>query len=142
VYDDSNVCTTRTVRVHHAETPLAVAIGAKAWGGEGRPQTQVDFGECIRIMHSTNAYGVVVKHLTVRDIPVELGEALEKERRRRGVSLTRTVIDLLRQGVGLGPEGSRRNGLRDLAGTWTAEQHARFEAAIASVEQVDEELWR
>ena len=83
-----------------------------------------------------------MKHLTVRNIPPELGEAREEERRRRGTSLTRTVIDLLRQGVGLGPGGNRRNGLRDLAGTWTAEQHARFEAAITSTEQVDEELWR
>ena len=83
-----------------------------------------------------------MRHLTVRNIPPELGEALEKERRRRGASLTRTVIDLLRQGLGLGLEGRRRNGLRGLAGTWTAEQHAQFEAAIASTEQVDEELWR
>jgi hypothetical protein len=51
-------------------------------------------------------------------------------------------VDLLRQGLGLGPGGSRHNGLRDLAGTWTAEEHARFDAAIASTEQIDEELWR
>jgi hypothetical protein len=29
-----------------------------------------------------------------------------------------------------------------LAGTWTAEEHERFEAAIAFTEQIDEELWR
>lgn len=83
-----------------------------------------------------------MRHLTVRNIPPELGAALENERRRRGTSLTRTVIDLLRQGLGVGAGGTRRNGLREFAGTWTAEQHARFEAAIASTEQVDEELWR
>ena len=29
-----------------------------------------------------------------------------------------------------------------LAGTWTAEDLARFEAAVASTEEIDEELWR
>lgn len=82
-----------------------------------------------------------MRHLTVRNIPPELGEALEKEQRRRGLSLNRTVIDLLRQGVGQGPAGRRLNGLGDLAGTWTADQYDRFEAAVASAEQVDEELW-
>ncbi len=37
----------------------------------------------------------------------------------------------------------RSNGLARLAGTWTAEEHEHFEAAVAtSAEQIDEEIWR
>lgn len=83
-----------------------------------------------------------MKHLTVRNLPGELGRALEKEKRRRGTSLNQTIIDLLGQGLGLGPRAKRQNGLRHLAGTWSDEQRARFESAVASTEQLDNELWR
>jgi hypothetical protein len=34
------------------------------------------------------------------------------------------------------------NGLARFAGTWTAQDLEEFEAAIAPMEQIDEELWR
>jgi plasmid stability protein len=83
-----------------------------------------------------------MKHLTIRNVPEELGEALSREKERRGTSLNQTVIDLLRQGLGTGPEKPCRNGLGRLAGTWTAEDLDRFERAVAVTEEVDEELWR
>lgn len=82
-----------------------------------------------------------MKHLTIRNVPTTLAKALEKEKRRRGASLNQTVLDILTQGLGIGAGSTRKNGLRRLAGTWTEEEHALFEAAIASTEQVDEELW-
>lgn len=83
-----------------------------------------------------------MKHLTVRNIPPEVSEALEEERHRSQMSLNQTVIRLLRQALGVNGKGSKSNGLAKLAGTWTAEEHERFEAAIAITEQIDEELWR
>jgi hypothetical protein len=83
-----------------------------------------------------------MKHLTIRDLPPHLGKALEKEKRRRGTSLNRTVIELLGQGLGLTPARRRQNGLRTLAGTWDQETLEQFEAAIAPAEQIDAELWR
>jgi hypothetical protein len=47
-------------------------------------------------MHHMNAC-----HLTVRNLPCELVATLEKEKRRRGASLNPTVIDLLRQRLGI-----------------------------------------
>lgn len=83
-----------------------------------------------------------MKHLTVRNLPNELGRALEREKRRRGSSLNQTVIDLLSQGLGVGAGARRRNGLARLAGTWSEEELRRFEAAVAVTEQVDDELWK
>ena len=81
-----------------------------------------------------------MKHLTVRNVPTEVAMALEVEKQRLQLSLNQTVIELLRQSLGV--DRKRSNGLARLAGTWTAEEHARFEAAIAPAENIDEELWR
>jgi len=81
-------------------------------------------------------------HLTIRSLPPELGKALDREKRRRGASLNQTVIELLSQGLGVWPSAGRRNGLGRLAGTWSEEEHKAFEESIATVEEVDEELWR
>jgi hypothetical protein len=81
-----------------------------------------------------------MKTLTVRNVPADIAEALEREKRRRGSSLNQTVIDLLGQGLGVG--GVRSNGLGRLGGKWSAEDLREFEKAVAPFEQIDEELWR
>ena len=81
-----------------------------------------------------------MKTLTIRNLPDDIAEALEEEKRRRGGSLNQTVIDLLSQGLGVG--APRTNGLARLAGTWTADEHRRFEEAVAPFETVDDDLWR
>jgi hypothetical protein len=83
-----------------------------------------------------------MKHLTIRDIPQELAESIERERRRRGKSLNQTVIQLLGQSLGVISQGPRKNGMHRFAGTWTPEEQREFEAAVAPTEQIDEELWR
>ena len=86
-------------------------------------------------MHFMNA-----SHLTVRNLPDEVAAALEQEKRRRGTSLNQTVIDLLRQSLGVA--GTRSNGAGRLAGTWTETQHQEFLSAMSSVEEIDQDLWK
>lgn len=81
-----------------------------------------------------------MKNLTIRNLPDEVAEALEKEKAQRGESLNQTVIDLLSQGLGVG--AVRSNGLARLAGAWSEKDLRRFEKAVAPFEKVDAELWR
>lgn len=83
---------------------------------------------------------VTIKALTIRNLPADLADALDREKRRRGKSLNQTVIDLL--GQGLGARGVRSNGLGRLAGGWSEDEFRDFEHATAQFEAVDEELWR
>jgi hypothetical protein len=83
-----------------------------------------------------------MRHLTIRKVPPELAIALEAEKRRRGASLNRTVLDLLAQALGVGAQEKQTNGLGELAGTWSQEELEAFERAIELTEQIDEELWR
>jgi hypothetical protein len=82
-----------------------------------------------------------VDFLTVRNVPPDLARALGEEKRRRGVSLNRLVIDLLRQALGLGWGTPPQNGLEKLAGDWSQKDLEDFETATAVFEKVDEEQW-
>ena len=82
-----------------------------------------------------------MKYLTVRNLPPDVAEALEREKRARGRSLNQVVVELLQQTLGLSP-AAPRNGLRRYAGTWSDEEHRQLEAAVATLQHVDEEIWR
>jgi plasmid stability protein len=79
-------------------------------------------------------------NLTVRNLPEEVSAALEREKRRRGTSLNQTVIDLLRQSLGV--PGTRNNGLARLAGTWTEADQQEFLSSIHSLNEIDPDLWK
>ena len=81
------------------------------------------------------------KTLTIRNVSPELATALDREKRRRGKSVNRVVLELLSEDLGVGDSG-RSNGLAQLAGRWSQEELDEFEDAVAIFEQVDEELWR
>lgn len=83
-----------------------------------------------------------MKTMTIRNVPAELSAALEAEKRRRGLSLNRTVLSLMQEALGV-PAGRRRsNGLRRLAGSWSEDDFRSFEQAVAPLSEVDEDLWK
>jgi hypothetical protein len=90
---------------------------------------------CIHYSQGMNA-----QYLTIRNLPADLSAALEREKRRRGVSLNQTVIDLLQ--LSLGVRGPRRNGLSRLAGTWSHAEYRDFVKRIESLNEIDEEMWK
>ena len=84
-----------------------------------------------------------MKTMTIRGVPPELAAALENEKQRRGTSLNRTVLALMREALGLSDgSGPRSNGLRRLAGAWSEEEYRDFERATAVFDGIDEEIWR
>lgn len=80
-----------------------------------------------------------MKHMTIRNVPDDLHQALQKERRRRGQSLNQTVIELLRQRLAVG--ATARNGLARLGGGWSEDEFRAFEDATSVFERIDEEVW-
>ncbi len=81
-----------------------------------------------------------MKHLTIRNLPPDVAQALEREKRRRGESINQTVIGLLSKGLGVG--APRSNGLANLSGKWSEEDLEEFERAVAPFAEIDDELWR
>ena len=83
-----------------------------------------------------------MKTMTIRRVSTELAAALEAEKRRRGLSLNRTVLSLIEEALGMSEGRARSNGLRRLAGTWSEDEFKRFEEAVAPLGEIDGELWK
>ena len=83
-----------------------------------------------------------MKTMTIRNVPTELAMALEAEKRRRSLSLNRTVLSLIEEALGISEGKARSNGLRRLAGTWSEDEFERFEEAVAPLGDIDGELWK
>ena len=83
-----------------------------------------------------------MKTMTIRRISTELAAELEAEKRRRGLSLNRTVLSLIEEALGISGGKTRSNGLRRLAGTWSEDEFKGFEEAVAPLGEIDGELWK
>ncbi|MGQ0550640.1 MAG: hypothetical protein ACT4PY_13335 [Armatimonadota bacterium] len=89
-----------------------------------------------------------MKQTTVRGIDTALARRLREEARRRGLSLNRTVLLLLRQATGLAtpsePPPARPELFSDLdhlAGSWTKQDADEFDRAVQGLRGVDEDMW-
>ena len=84
--------------------------------------------------------------LTVRGFDDRLVGALRELARKRGISLSKAALMLMRKGCGLDDEVERSDvvgsSLDHLIGTWTEEDEEEFLEAIASCEEPDPELWQ
>lgn len=84
--------------------------------------------------------------LTIRSVDPELQHILKTEAKRRGLSVNRYVLMLLREAAGLGsgnPEPEREfHDLDHFIGTWTQQEYEEFEKELAVQRSIDEELWQ
>ena len=84
-----------------------------------------------------------MKQLTVRGVDAPLDTALQREAQRRGVSVNRCVLSLLRQSLGLSENLPKQtyHDLDHLAGTWTKEQVMEFDQHLQNQRQIDSGVW-
>jgi len=80
----------------------------------------------------------VPKTLTIRNVPDEVGKRLGRLSRDSGQSLNAVVVGILTDAVGI---DARRIRLERYA-TWTPEDAAAFDDALASQRVIDADLWR
>lgn len=87
-----------------------------------------------------------MKQLTVRGVNDDLHRALKKEADRRGTSMNRFVLSLLKEAMGVGNGNGRYEILFDdldhLAGTWSRKEAEVFEQALNQQRAIDKELWQ
>lgn len=87
-----------------------------------------------------------MKQLTVRGVNDDLHRALKKEADRRGTSMNRVVLALLKEAMGV-PNGASHyqtlfDDLDHLAGTWSPKEAETFEEALSQQRTIDEKLWQ
>lgn len=75
-----------------------------------------------------------------------LGEAIEREAKREGLSRNRAALRLLRKGAGLDKINPKDDVIGDsldwFIGSATEEETRELEEALKVFETIDEELWR
>jgi plasmid stability protein len=87
-----------------------------------------------------------MKQLTIRALDDDLEAAVRRAAAEHHTSLNRAALMLLRRGAGLAPESPVCNRVGDrldrYIGSWTAEETAAFEDAVAPLGNIDPDLWR
>lgn len=81
--------------------------------------------------------------VTLRNLPPALERQLVATAKARGWSLSRTVIRLLEERLAGGTPARKpgKDPIDALAGTWSAEEAAEFDRAIAWTRVPDPEMW-
>lgn len=80
----------------------------------------------------------MAKQLTVRGVPDEVADRLSRLSKGRSRSLNATVVEILASAVGF---DQRRERLSRYA-TWTDDDVAEFDRALAAQRVIDADLWR
>ncbi|HEX4496238.1 MAG TPA: hypothetical protein VIE43_11275 [Thermoanaerobaculia bacterium] len=80
----------------------------------------------------------MAKQLTIRGVSEEVGQRLEHLSRARGKSVNTVVLEILERAVGV---NERRTRLARYT-TWTPDDLAEFNEALAAQRTIDDPLWR
>ena len=85
-----------------------------------------------------------VKTISLRGIDDELAENLKRAAKKTGGSINKTVLDILRNSLGLSSKRRERvfHDLDDLAGTWSDADCQQFNKATKSFTVIDKDLWK
>ena len=84
-----------------------------------------------------------MKTLSLRGIEDELADALKKKAQQTGTSINKTVLNLVRESIGLEKKKLTRvyHDLDQLAGTWTEKDEREFKKKTEFFHKTDEEIW-
>lgn len=80
----------------------------------------------------------MARQMTIRGVPDDVAGKLRRLSKRHGRSVNTTVLEILSQAVG---SDARRERLARYA-TWTSEELAQVEEAVAAQRVIDESMWK
>jgi len=86
-----------------------------------------------------------MKQVTLRNLPPELVRIIRRKADEQRTSINKAVISLLEESVGIRGKKKDRplyHDLDPLAGSWTKEEAAAFEKALARQRMIDPDLWK
>jgi plasmid stability protein len=85
-----------------------------------------------------------VTAITLRNLPQELQSAIQRKAKSEGLSLNKAVQELLAEAVGLhrGRKQVLYDDLDHLAGVWSEEEAAEFDATLREQRVIEPEMWK
>ena len=87
-----------------------------------------------------------MKQITLRGIPVEIERIIKKEAEKKGLSLNKAFISLLKKNAGtrerMRKGKSLHHDLDHLSGVWTRSEAEEFTRHLEFQRKIDEDLWK
>ncbi|MEW6682404.1 MAG: hypothetical protein AB1451_05715 [Nitrospirota bacterium] len=86
-----------------------------------------------------------MKAITLRNLPAPIARLIQLKAKQDKKSINKTVVGLLEECTGVRgpkPEKPEYHDLDSLAGSWTTEEAARFEQALAQQREIDPDVWK
>ncbi len=89
-----------------------------------------------------------MKQMAFRGIDAALEERLRAEAQKKGASLNRTVIELLKKAVGIATPAAGQgkpvefHDLDDLIGKWTKKEARDFDKILSEQRRIDPDIWK
>jgi predicted transcriptional regulator len=82
--------------------------------------------------------------ITLRGLDPDIEQKIREMARNSGKSLNRVILDMIYHYIGLNKKEKRApaESLRELAGGWSEKDAIKFQEAIKSSAQIDEEMWK
>jgi len=83
-----------------------------------------------------------MSQITIRDLAPQVEALVRQRASKEGVSMSRTISEMLAELTGLKPMDKRYRDLSALSGTWSAVEAAEFNRTQEYFGQIDEEVWK
>ena len=85
-----------------------------------------------------------MKSITIHGLDEGLDKSIRDKARERGLSINKTIKELLRKALGINNSQTcdRRDEFLDLYGVWSAEDSAELKKNLATCEQIDPGDWQ
>lgn len=85
-----------------------------------------------------------MKSITIHGMEPDLASRLEQTARESGLSLNKTIKNLLAAALGLpaSRQADRRRHFEDLCGAWSKSDAKAFRQSLADFDRVDDEDWK
>jgi plasmid stability protein len=93
-------------------------------------------------MMSIGEESVVMKTLTLRNVPDGVVEHIVAAAKETHQSMNAAAVQALRRYFGVEAHPRRKRDLSAFAGTWQKQDFDEFEKATEDTRKIDEELWR
>jgi hypothetical protein len=88
--------------------------------------------------------GVIMKAITLRNLPAELDKAIRKRARGKRMSANKAVIDLLEEHLTqrTTKRAEPHHDLDHLCGSWTQDDAAAFDRAFVKQRTISRDVWK
>lgn len=87
----------------------------------------------------------ITKAITIRKLPSKLVRIIEQRARRKGMSISKTIVNLLEETTGIQETKrgkTRYHDLDSLAGKWSRQEAELFKNGLNVQRKIDPHLWQ